>query len=146
MTANGGSGRPRLLQTVLDCPHPRDLAEFYRELLGFAYRPGDERPPDGVPDDRGDDWLVLVDPNGSARLAFQAERSYVPPRWPPVGDEPPSMMVHLDLLADSPDELRAARDRALALGADLRLDRTDDPEEPLYVFADPAGHPFCIFC
>ncbi len=27
----------------------------------------------------------------------------------------------------------------------MLLDRTDDPEEPLYVFADPAGHPFCIF-
>jgi hypothetical protein len=25
------------------------------------------------------------------------------------------------------------------------LDRTDDPDEPLWVFADPAGHPFCIF-
>jgi hypothetical protein len=24
-------------------------------------------------------------------------------------------------------------------------DRFDNPEEPLYVFADPAGHPFCIF-
>jgi hypothetical protein len=27
----------------------------------------------------------------------------------------------------------------------LLLDRTDDQNEPLYVFADPAGHPFCIF-
>ncbi len=27
----------------------------------------------------------------------------------------------------------------------ILLDRFDDPEEPLYVFADPAGHPFCIF-
>jgi hypothetical protein len=27
----------------------------------------------------------------------------------------------------------------------LHLDRTDDPEEPLYVFADPSGHPFCVF-
>jgi len=25
------------------------------------------------------------------------------------------------------------------------FDRTDDTEEPLYVFADPSGHPFCIF-
>ena len=35
--------------------------------------------------------------------------------------------------------------RALALGAELLLDRSADPEEPLYVYADPAGHPFCIF-
>jgi hypothetical protein len=33
----------------------------------------------------------------------------------------------------------------LRLGARVLLDRTDDPEEPLYVFADLAGHPFCIF-
>jgi hypothetical protein len=25
------------------------------------------------------------------------------------------------------------------------LDRSRDPDEPLYVFADPAGHPLCIF-
>jgi hypothetical protein len=24
-------------------------------------------------------------------------------------------------------------------------DRFDDPAEPLYVYADPAGHPFCMF-
>jgi hypothetical protein len=35
--------------------------------------------------------------------------------------------------------------RAESLGAQLLLDRTDDPDEPLYVLADPAGHPFCIF-
>ena len=31
------------------------------------------------------------------------------------------------------------------IGATVLLDRTDDEEEPLYVFADPSGHPFCIF-
>jgi hypothetical protein len=27
----------------------------------------------------------------------------------------------------------------------LRLDRIDDGTEPLRVYADPAGHPFCVF-
>jgi hypothetical protein len=27
----------------------------------------------------------------------------------------------------------------------LLFDRSDDPDEPLIVYADPAGHPFCIF-
>jgi hypothetical protein len=27
----------------------------------------------------------------------------------------------------------------------LRYDRSGDEEEPLRVYADPAGHPFCIF-
>ena len=42
-------------------------------------------------------------------------------------------------------ELHRQRERATALGAQLLLDRTDDPTEPLYVFADPSGHPFCVF-
>ena len=33
----------------------------------------------------------------------------------------------------------------LGLGGRLVLDRSDDEDEPLYVFADPAGHPFCVF-
>ncbi len=35
---------PRLLHTVLDTTEVRTLAEFYRELLGLEYRPGDEPP------------------------------------------------------------------------------------------------------
>jgi hypothetical protein len=42
-------------------------------------------------------------------------------------------------------ELDHQHERALALGARLVLDRSDDDEEPLRVYADPAGHPFCIF-
>lgn len=38
---------PRLLQTVLDTEDPRRLAEFYRVLLGLAYRRGDEPPATG---------------------------------------------------------------------------------------------------
>ncbi len=33
---------PRLAQVVLDTTDARRLAEFYREFLGFRYRPGDE--------------------------------------------------------------------------------------------------------
>jgi hypothetical protein len=42
-------------------------------------------------------------------------------------------------------DLDVQHERALALGARLLEDRSDDPEEPLRVYADPAGHPFCIF-
>jgi hypothetical protein len=54
-------------------------------------------------------------------------------------------MLHLDTVVATRDDLQIHRDRALALGATELLDRTDDQDEPLYVFADPAGHPFCIF-
>jgi hypothetical protein len=42
-------------------------------------------------------------------------------------------------------DLDVQHSRALSLGARLLRDRSVDPEEPLRVYADPAGHPFCIF-
>ena len=49
---------------MLDATDARALAEFYRELLGYAYRPGDEAPPAGEDDPKGTDFVVLVDPWG----------------------------------------------------------------------------------
>lgn len=130
---------PRLLHTVLDTTDVRGLAEFYRELLGLAYRPGDESPADG-PDDA--DWLVLVDGDGTRKLAFQQVERLERTTWPT--HEVP-MQLHVDFTVTSVDELRRHRDRAESLGAQLLLDRTDDSDEPLYVLADPSGHPFCLF-
>ncbi|WP_240641137.1 SDR family NAD(P)-dependent oxidoreductase [Nocardioides ferulae] len=135
-----GDTHPRLLQTVLDGTDVRALAEFYRELLGWAYRPGDEPPAPGEPDDA--DWLVLHDPRGERRLAFQEVTEQTPTTWP---DQTVPQQLHLDLTVPDRETLELQHDRALALGARLLLDRTDDPDEPLYVYADPAGHPFCIF-
>ena len=132
---------PLLLQTVLDCLDARELAEFYRLLLGLRYRPGDEVPADGSPDDA--DWLVLTDEHGARRLAFQLVDELPRSTWPEQTGVP--QQLHLDLTVDDSDELERQRERAVALGATQLLDRADDPEEPLYVFADPAGHPFCIF-
>jgi hypothetical protein len=33
----------------------------------------------------------------------------------------------------------------LALGGSMLLDRFDNEVEPLRVYGDPSGHPFCIF-
>jgi catechol 2,3-dioxygenase-like lactoylglutathione lyase family enzyme len=133
---------PALVQVVLDCTDPRPLAEFYRQLLGLRYRPGDEPPPAGEPDPAGEDWLCLRNAAGIPQLAFQAVPELPRATWP---DGPHPQMLHLDLTVPSTAELDAQHARALALGADLLLDRTDDPDEPLRVYADPAGHPFCIF-
>jgi hypothetical protein len=54
-------------------------------------------------------------------------------------------MLHLDMTVDSTSALEQQRARALRLGAALLTDRTADTTEPLIVFADPSGHPFCIF-
>lgn len=55
------------------------------------------------------------------------------------------MQLHVDFTVPDRAALEHHHPRALALGAEVLLDRTVDPDEPLYVYADPAGHPFCIF-
>ena len=66
-----GPAFPTLQTVVLDATDARALAEFYRQLLGYVYRPGDEAPPAGEDDPKGCDYVVLVDPSGAPRLAFQ---------------------------------------------------------------------------
>ena len=131
---------PSLLHTVIDTTDVRGLAEFYRELLGLVYRPGDEPPPQGERDDA--DWLVLTRADGTRTLAFQEVPELRRTTWP--SHEVP-MQMHLDLTVPDVAALERQRVRAQALGAEVLLDRTDDPDEPLYVLADPSGHPFCVF-
>ncbi|MEU9555373.1 VOC family protein [Streptomyces fumanus] len=107
---------------VLDCPDPRALAGFYAEVLG------------GSVEGEGD-WVDLKLPDGRA-LAFQAAPGFVPPRWPSPEH---SQQFHLDL--DVPD-LDEAEKAVLALGA-RPLD-AEDRTRGFRVYADPAGHPFCL--
>jgi Glyoxalase-like domain len=120
-----------LLEFTLDCPTPRDLAEFYRRVLGWSYAPGHaETDPDG------DNWLVLVPPQGGPRLAFQQSDAAVPP-WPG------GARAHLDLAV--PD-LAAAHQHLLACGArPLTGSPAEEgrPDDLYRVYADPVGHPFC---
>ena len=140
--AGAGRGYPLFRQVVLDSTDVRRLAEFYRQLLGWQYRPGDEPPGPGEPDPAGHDWLVLRDATGTVRLAFQQVAELPRTTWP---DNTVPQQLHLDLYVTTAGELGAAHERALSLGARLLRDRSADPEEPLRVYADPAGHPFCIF-
>ena len=128
---------PQLLHTAIDTTDARALAEFYRQLLGLRYRQGDEPAADGDAD-----WLVLVDSDGARKLAFQQVERLERTTWP-THDVP--MQMHLDFTVSSLKELQRQRERAETLGAQLLLDRTDDSNEPLFVLADPSGHPFCIF-
>jgi hypothetical protein len=87
--------------------------------------------------DADDDWhSVKVD--GEPRIAVQLAPDHVPPQWP---DGSPQQ-VHLDLWID---DLAPAHDEAVALGARL-LQAADDltTAEGFQVYADPAGHPFCL--
>jgi catechol 2,3-dioxygenase-like lactoylglutathione lyase family enzyme len=138
---DGEHAVPLLRQVVLDCANARELAEFYRRLLGLRYRPGDEPPAEGEDDPKAHDWLVLQDSAGRTLLAFQPVAQLLEATWP---EGPRPQQLHLDLTVPTAAALDAQHHRALALGARLRRDRSDDPVEPLRVYADPAGHPFCI--
>ncbi|MFF0266083.1 VOC family protein [Kribbella sp. NPDC004536] len=109
--------RARIVRVVVDCPEPRALAEFYSALLD-------------LPEVDTPGRIVLA---GAPQLAFQ--RSDGPaPRWP---DPAYPQQVHLDLFTDDVAEARA---HAVSLGAEPL--QTDGPDH--HVYADPAGHPFCI--
>jgi catechol 2,3-dioxygenase-like lactoylglutathione lyase family enzyme len=130
---------PVLMHTALDATDCRGLAEFYRQFLGLKYRTGDELPADGRDDDP--DWLVLLDADGYRVFAFQQVPTLPRPTWP---DRDVPKQMHHDFRVPNTAELRCQRQRAEELGAIVLYDRTDDDGEPLYVLADPAGHPFCI--
>ncbi|MFF7446146.1 MULTISPECIES: VOC family protein [unclassified Streptomyces] len=107
---------------VLDCPDPRALAGFYAEILG------------GTVEGDGE-WVDLKVPGGQS-LAFQAAPGYTPPRWPSPDH---SQQFHLDLTVE---DLDATEKEVLALGA-TTLDAADR-SRTWRVYADPAGHPFCL--
>jgi hypothetical protein len=85
-----------------------------------------------------DRWHSVVDADGRWVIGVQLAPDHVPPEWP---DGAPQQ-VHLDLHVDDPQRAHAD---AIALGADL-LQAADDltAAEGHQVYADPAGHPFCL--
>ena len=85
-----------------------------------------------------DAWHSVIDAAGEWRIGVQLAPNHVPPDWPHGIPQ----QVHLDLHVDDP---RAAHDEAIALGARLLQSAPDlDGEQGHQVYADPAGHPFCI--
>jgi catechol 2,3-dioxygenase-like lactoylglutathione lyase family enzyme len=85
-----------------------------------------------------DAWHSVVDAAGEWRIGVQLAPNHIPPDWP---DGTPQQ-VHLDLHVNDP---RAAHEEAVGLGARLLRPAADlDAAEGHQVYADPAGHPFCI--
>lgn len=114
----------RVGRVVFDCSDPADLARFYADLLDMRERIEDA--PERVVIGRADGSLPV--------LAFQQVADYVPPRW---HDPAYPEQVHLDLQFN---DLWAAQASAERLGA-IRL---PPPIGSCAVYADPAGHPFCL--
>ena len=110
-------GRPH--HVAYDCPDPLALARFYSALLGLPVT------------HTSDEWVVVAASDRASGFAFQRCPGHVPPAWPdPTG----SQQVHLDVMVDDVGEADAA---VVGLGA-TRLAGGD------HVYADPAGHPFCL--
>jgi catechol 2,3-dioxygenase-like lactoylglutathione lyase family enzyme len=108
----------RLHHAAIDCPAPAALAAFYSALLGWPVTYS------------SDDWVVVAASDTSSGLAFQRAPDYRRPTWP---DPAVPQQLHFDVMVEDPDK---AGPEVIALGA-TRL-----PGE--HVYADPAGHPFCL--
>jgi catechol-2,3-dioxygenase len=109
-----------LFAVTIDAPDALALARFYADLLGMEVT---YEGPEGA--------LVA---GGGKSLMFQQVSEYRPAQWP---DPEHPQQAHLDILVD---DLDAGEARALELGAS----RLGGEDEEFRVFADPAGHPFCL--
>lgn len=115
--------RVRMAGLALEAADAVRLAEFYRDLTGMKIT------------DQAEDWITLQDAESKVALSVQLAPDHQPPTWP---DPASSMQAHIDFEVD---DLDAAEELALRLGA-TRFDQ--QPGTSFRVFADPAGHPFCL--
>ena len=116
--AEGTSG-VTVMGVNVDCPDSHALAGFWSDLLG-----------DPITYDA--DGMAML--GGDKPLLFQQVDGYNPPAWP---DPERPQQLHLDLLVRDLDAGEAA---VLELGAT----RLPGGGTSFRVFADPAGHPFCL--
>ena len=109
---------------VFDCADITRVSSFYSELMGWPI------------EDVEDDWIDLRAAPG-LRVSFQLAPNHVPPQWP---DPNFPQQAHLDLVIPAADQ-EALHERAISLGATA----LDAPQGSNFrVYADPAGHPFCL--
>ncbi|MDR5711181.1 VOC family protein [Nesterenkonia flava] len=110
---------------VLDAANSDEVAQFWAALLEGAVQRSDE------------DWYE-IEVDGNYPLAIQRVANHVPPQWP---DGQPQQ-IHLDFFVE---DIRTEHARALELGATF-LKAAGDLDAPtgFQVYADPAGHPFCL--
>jgi catechol 2,3-dioxygenase-like lactoylglutathione lyase family enzyme len=109
-----------LFAVTIDAPDALGLARFYGQLTGMEVTYS------------GPEGALL---SGRGRnLMFQQVGEYAAPEWP---DPARPQQAHLDLWVD---DLDAGEGWAVSLGAA----RLPGEGASYRVFADPAGHPFCL--
>lgn len=84
-----------------------------------------------------DTFHCVLDGDGRWLLGVQLAPDHTPPDWPHGN----AQQVHLDLHVEDP---HASHDEVIAIGARLLQDADLTASEGFQVYADPAGHPFCI--
>jgi len=112
----------RVFGACIDCPDPSALARFYAALLGMQSR---HEGADGA-------WLAGDDP--LVNVTFQGVAGYNPPRWP---DPAYPQQLHLDVFVG---DVNAAERQVIGIGGQP----LPGSGENWRVYADPAGHPFCL--
>jgi predicted enzyme related to lactoylglutathione lyase len=112
-----------LSTVVLDCNVPAALAEFWGTLLGLPVVEKEE------------DWWQLAPMEGGVSVAFQKVEKHRPP------NTTRPQQLHLDVKVE---DLDAAEEVVLGLGGEVRSERHPGDGSPWRVYADPAGHPFCL--
>ena len=113
----------RIFAVNIDTSDSKGTAAFYEALLGMSVKyEGDEA------------MWVGAESGPMGEMLFQQVKDHRAPRWP---DPAYPQQLHLDITVEDIDE---AEPKALALGA-TRLPGEGDNWR---VYADPAGHPFCL--
>jgi predicted enzyme related to lactoylglutathione lyase len=112
---------------VFDAADLHAESAFWAGLLGGTVQAGDR-------------WhSIWVD--GTWQLGVQLVPDHVPPEWP---DGTPQQ-VHFDLYFDDVRDLDAAHEEVIGLGGRLLKETADRSQvSGAQVYADPAGHPFCL--
>lgn len=113
----------RVRQIVLDAADIDRVAEFWSGLLGWEIT------------DRSADWISLR--GDQIALAVQSAPEHRRPDWP---DGATPQQLHLDIPVADID--RAER-LVLELGGS-KLAEQPSEHPPFRIYADPAGHPFCL--
>jgi catechol 2,3-dioxygenase-like lactoylglutathione lyase family enzyme len=118
------SGIGSLSGVALECRDPARLAEFYSAVTGWP-----------VVFTSPDWYSIGASEDAPFHLSFQRAPGHEPPTWP---DFKSSMQLHLHFRVE---DMEASERTVLGLGA-TRFDH--QPNDGSRVYADPAGHPFCL--
>ncbi len=115
------SAKIRLSSITVNAPDAIELAKFYAEIIGGVAKGSSH-------------WAAAV--GADSFIAFQRDENFRPPEWP-TGTAP--AQLHLDFYVE---DLAASEARVLSAGA-TRFDNQPNSDH-CFVYADPAGHPFCL--